>query len=104
PLECTIKTVSLGKKSAQFNALSYVWGDQTDTSIIPVNNVHVPLTRSLAGALRSLRDCLAPASSSGLSGPTLSICMNQKDSAQQSQQARTMGEIHSAASHTSSSG
>ncbi|KXX79384.1 Heterokaryon incompatibility protein 6, OR allele [Madurella mycetomatis] len=98
PLECTLKTISLGDKSIRFSALSYVWGDPADTTIINVNNVHVPVTKSLAGALSSLKNCLTPRLRKEFIWAD-AICINQQDIAERTQQVRSMAEIYSTASH-----
>lgn len=98
PLGCTLKTISLGDESIPFYALSYVWGDPTDTTIINVNNVYVPVTKSLAGALASLQNRLAPR----LSKQSIwadAICINQQDIAERTQQVQLMADIYSTARH-----
>jgi len=54
PLECKLSTISLDD-SEDFTALSYVWGNATDTVNITVNGLCTPITKNLALALQHLR-------------------------------------------------
>ncbi|KAL2128350.1 hypothetical protein VTI74DRAFT_9291 [Chaetomium olivicolor] len=95
-LECTLSVVSLSDGSVRFNALSYVWGDPGDTTTMTVDGVPAVVTKSLAGALHSLRNC--PTAS--FSAPLIwadALCINQRDNAERAQQVRIMADIYAAA-------
>jgi hypothetical protein len=53
-VECTLHVVSL-LDNPVINALSYVWGDKTITEDITVDGIPVPVTTSLATALKFVR-------------------------------------------------
>jgi hypothetical protein len=54
PICCKLKHVSLSKCPA-YEALSYTWGDPTQTLPISLNGAPCPITRNLESALRHLR-------------------------------------------------
>lgn len=81
PPACTFSVLSLSDKSAHFNALSYAWGDPTDTTPINVNGVAIAVTKSLANALCNIRNCRAPR----ISAPPIwadALCIYQRDDAE----------------------
>jgi hypothetical protein len=96
-IQCTLSTVSL-RDCLQFTALSYVWGDPTDTEPFRVNGRDVLITKSLAFALRHVKDHWQgafperPAESFRLWADGL--CINQADTAERSHQVQLMGEIY----------
>ena len=101
PVECSLKIVSLDATDAYYNALSYVWGDVDDKTIIKVNHLAVSVTKNLANALHALRHY--PVShTETFDQPTLALwvdalCINQKDPLERRQQLQMMGSIYSSA-------
>lgn len=55
PLQCSLISVPL-PKSPPYIALSYTWGDPTDTVPITVNNFEVQVTVNVSTALLRLRE------------------------------------------------
>ena len=53
PIHCPIERVSLDDQP-EFNALSYVWGDNKKTESLIVNGIKIPLAKSAESALRSM--------------------------------------------------
>jgi len=92
PLHCHIHHANLDDSPA-YNALSYVWGDESDPGAIYCDGVPLPITRSLAAALRHLR----------LPGKALvlwadAICINQNDTTGEKEaQITLMGRVYSQA-------
>lgn len=88
-LECSLQNVSF-KEHPAYEAVSYVWGDQSDTVIIALNNKDVPITRNLAEALMHFRLPTEPR--------TLwvdALCIDQANFAERSQQVCLMRDIYS---------
>lgn len=54
-LSISLRTVSLDDPSLRYFALSYVWGDASDTVPISVGGVRFDATRNLVDALRVIR-------------------------------------------------
>lgn len=54
-LSISLRTVSLDDLSLKYFALSYVWGDASDTVPIRVDGYHFDATRNLVEALRVIR-------------------------------------------------
>jgi hypothetical protein len=54
-IRCTLRTVSL-KSCPPFKALSYVWGDPSDTCLITLDGKEFQVTKNLALALEYARD------------------------------------------------
>lgn len=54
PLQCTLVTTALDRAPA-YTALSYVWGDPSNTSLLTCAGVERTVTASLLGGLRHLR-------------------------------------------------
>ena len=78
-----------------YTALSYVWGDATDTRTIWVNESPVLVTVNLYAALNDLQDeirvlCLWADA----------LCINQKDDEEKSWQVMMMDKIYKLAHHT----
>ncbi|KAK3382546.1 heterokaryon incompatibility protein-domain-containing protein [Lasiosphaeria ovina] len=92
PLRCRIRHADLDD-SPGYNALSYVWGDESDPGAICCDGVPLPITRSLEAALRHLR----------LPGKALvlwadAICINQRDTTGEKEvQIPLMGRVYSQA-------
>ena len=95
-IECHLEHVSL-EDNPEFTALSYVWGDLTDTRTIYLHNVPFPVTKNLHSALRSIRSH-TPDEMSILWVDAL--CINQQDLAERSCQVSLMQLIYSQAKHT----
>lgn len=85
---CTLHHVNLADKPV-YVALSYVWGDAAVTAPILCNSTKVPVTVSLANALRQLRE---PDGSVIVWADAL--CINQGDIAERSSQVGIMAEIY----------
>lgn len=92
---CHIVHVNFNQWNGKYEALSYTWGDSTQTEIIKCGEALLPLrvTRNCADALRSLRR------------PHLSrllwidsICIDQSNSQEKTHQVALMGSIYSGAS------
>lgn len=84
-----------------FSALSYVWGDPSDTVNIEVNGVQTPVTKNLSIALKHVLSCwqgifdTRPPSSFRLWIDAL--CINQADLEERSQQVKLMPRLYSGA-------
>lgn len=78
-----------------FTALSYVWGDASDTITISVDRKPLSVTRTLESALRHVRD-----SKRMIRIWADAICINQKDNQERSRQVKLMGSIYQTANHT----
>ena len=93
-IECHLEHVSL-KDNPEFTALSYVWGDVTDTRTILLHHVPFPVTKNLHAALRSIR--------SNTPDTRLwvdALCINQQDLAERSCQIPLMQLIYGQAKRT----
>lgn len=116
PIACNLEVHSLAKPPP-FHALSYVWGDPTDTIDIIVNGTIFKATKNLENALRALRLRLAdpkdvitsslgsPLDSSETSGPAEgwdgayriwadAVCINQSDAIERNAQVLRMRDIY----------
>jgi hypothetical protein len=90
-LQCTLTTVPL-PKSPPYVALSYMWGDPTNTVPILVNHLEVQVTVNLRNALLRLHgDGIAHIWADAL-------CINQADSEERTAQVGRMGTIFRKAS------
>ena len=78
-----------------YTALSYVWGDATDTVAIIVDGCYAYITRTLDSALRHVRDTRR---SRFVWADALSI--NQSNDNEKSQQVSQMGRVYEVAQHT----
>jgi hypothetical protein len=76
-----------------YEALSYTWGDATDTRTIIVNGSKHQVTRNLEAALRHLRQ-------SDYSRKLWcdAVCINQTDNQEKSIQVQRIGDISNSAS------
>lgn len=91
PIHCQLEQVSLSDGHA-YEALSYVWGNASDTSPVSFNGVLYHITKNLECALRYLRPKESPR--------VLwvdAVCINQNDEDEKSEQVLRMGEIYSGA-------
>ena len=73
-------------------ALSYTWGDATNTRNIIVNGHQVAIGANLESALQALRR--KPAIKSGYKLWADAICINQQDIAERGREVRRMGKIY----------
>ncbi|KAK1751177.1 heterokaryon incompatibility protein-domain-containing protein [Echria macrotheca] len=71
-------------------ALSYVWGDATDTAEILVDGVQLKVTKNLASALKRLKRQF-PGEHIWIDA----VCINQLDTAERNAQVGVMGRIYS---------
>ena len=103
-VKCRQTTVSLLDRPS-FAALSYVWGDPLITENIELDGVTMPVTTSLAAALRMYRNtgttCEKKNALVEIQTPEPlrlwadTICINQQDFDERSAQVRLMGSIYS---------
>ncbi|OCK78908.1 hypothetical protein K432DRAFT_300975 [Lepidopterella palustris CBS 459.81] len=88
PLVCYLGYVSLNEQP-QYKALSYVWGDASQTLPIQLDGQAFDVTVNLKSALRRLRHP---------SGPQTywidAICINQNDISERNQQVSLMRNIY----------
>jgi hypothetical protein len=103
-VKCRLATVSL-ERNPKYIALSYAWGDPSDTSDIIVNGNVVPVTRNLASALQQLRTTILPKTRLWRMWKRLparfwadAICINQEDMRERNHQVQLMESIYSQAS------
>ena len=115
PLHCALRTISIETEGPHhYNALSYYWGSTQDLDTVTVHGVantgkspasngsttaetfRVPITKSLAGALRQFR-ALHQAANEPLVLWTDAICINQLDPDERGQQVAIMRNIYIAA-------
>ena len=94
-VKCHLEHVSL-EDNPEFTALSYVWGDPTDTRTILLHNIPFPVTKNLHAALRSIR-CRFPELSALWVD---ALCINQQDLPERSCQVPLMQFIYGQAKHT----
>jgi hypothetical protein len=98
-LECSIEHITLSQYEQDlinhYTALSYVWGERTDTKHILVNGCPFSITSNLESALRHLRDMKTT-----LRVWADALCINQSDEMEKNQQVQQMGLIYSIAQHT----
>jgi Heterokaryon incompatibility protein (HET) len=87
-VECSLEHASLMGDSP-YDALSYTWGDLSDTSSIKLNQQLFPVTKNLAIALQHLRE-----EKKTVKIWIDAVCINQKDNAERSVQVRRMKEIY----------
>jgi hypothetical protein len=92
PISITLHTVSLDDPRLKYHALSYVWGDSSDTVTIMVDGIPFSATANLATALQSFRP------SSGGDPDFLlwvdAVCINQGDKLERKVQVELMGRIY----------
>jgi len=93
-IECTLFRAVLSNDLA-FTALSYVWGDATQSEEIVVNGVKVCVTANLACAIRHIRATRAHQILDSFWADA--ICINQRDIHEKNHQVRLMGSIYSKA-------
>lgn len=98
-LQCSLIHTTLSQCEDEiidhYTALSYAWGDATDTRTILVNEAPVKVTANLHAALRDLQD-----EKRALHLWTDALCINQQDDEEKSRQVMMMGRIYTLAHHT----
>lgn len=92
-IECTLQYSNLDG-SPGYDALSYVWGSDTNKRPIRLDGVQVFVTANLETALRHLRF----EAGTGVLWVD-SLCINQKDVQEKGSQVQKMFDIYSSASH-----
>ncbi|RMX71150.1 hypothetical protein D0869_15926 [Hortaea werneckii] len=91
-LYADLEVVSLDNEP-EYKAISYVWGDATDTTVMFMNGGKViEITRSLAAALRRFRDY-----TNFVALWADAVCINQEDLQERADQVRIMGRIYATA-------
>ncbi|KAH7407174.1 heterokaryon incompatibility protein-domain-containing protein [Cadophora sp. MPI-SDFR-AT-0126] len=89
PIRCRLNHVDFAQKP-QYEALSYVWGETSETKEVFCDEIPMQITRSLHGALRHLRH-----KSTERVLWADAVCINQRDNVEKSHQVALMGEIYS---------
>lgn len=88
PVHCNIRTVSLDD-NLEYEALSYVWGDNTISRPILLNEQIIQATSNLSNALQHLRK-----PDETLTLWIDAICINQQDVDEKSHQVGMMGDLY----------
>ncbi|EXF79077.1 hypothetical protein CFIO01_06399 [Colletotrichum fioriniae PJ7] len=91
----TLTTEPIPLSSAEYTALSYVWGDPSDTLPLHVDNHLFHATKNLHSALQHIRLFLKQSQLVPLWIDAISI--NQADTAERSQQVSQMREVYTSA-------
>ena len=94
-IKCSLEIVDIEQSKGSYEALSYVWGDPNDTVNVQCNGQRVPITVSLADALRTFRHTSEPR--------VLwadALCINQEDKKEKGHQVKRMGEVYANAKCT----
>jgi Heterokaryon incompatibility protein (HET) len=98
-LQCTLLHTTLSQCDRDiidhYTALSYVWGDPTQTGSIYVDGHRFTITATLDAALRDLRDA-----SRVVRIWADALCIDQSNLAERSSQVELMAQIYSTAHHT----
>lgn len=98
-LQCSLIHTTLSQCEDEiidhYTALSYVWGDATDTRTLWVNESPVQVTANLYAALNDLQDEIRV-----LRLWADALCINQKDDEEKSWQVMMMDKIYKLAHHT----
>lgn len=95
PIHCDLVERSLDAETPTYEAISYCWGGQKPTQTIFCADRRLRITRNCESALRHFRP--ASQSQSRLLWVD-SICINQSNMPERSNQVRLMGEIYKGAS------
>jgi len=94
-IDCSLEIVDIELTKGSYEAISYVWGDAKNTVKIWCNGQRVPITVSLADALRTFRHASEPR--------VLwadALCINQEDKNEKGHQVKRMGEVYANAKCT----
>lgn len=100
----SVKLVEENLDTADFDALSYVWGDQTTRMHMKCNGKNVTIGQSLHDAMMEYR--LRLRRGRGLIGDRIrglwadAICINQSNETEKTEQIRMMRDIYKAAKYT----
>ncbi|KAF2730639.1 HET-domain-containing protein [Polyplosphaeria fusca] len=94
PIECGLRILSLRESKGKYEAISYVWGDDGDTTDITCNGGRKSITRNLASALLTFRH----AEKSRMLWAD-AICINQGDKEEKGHQVQQMDKVFESASH-----
>ena len=86
---CLMEFKTINDVEDTYDAISYAWGDATNTVKIQCNKRELEVTASLADALRAIRD---PKQAKWIWADA--ICINQKDSTEKGHQVTFMGKIY----------
>ena len=92
-VQCTLRVVSINA-CEDFMALSYAWGDPTDTISLEVNGQILQVTQNLYSALQHLSQMV-----NNLVIWVDAICINQLDFSERANQVKMMGDIYGSARH-----
>ncbi|GJC77339.1 heterokaryon incompatibility protein 6 [Colletotrichum liriopes] len=95
PITLTTEIVPIA--SADYTALSYVWGDASQTVPIHVDNHIFQATKNLCSALEHIRLFLKPSSSKVIPLWIDAVSINQRDLDERSHQVSQMREIYTSA-------
>lgn len=92
PIRCALKAIPLKNAVKEYRALSYVWGDTSDTVSLEIDGSETCITRSLDTALRHVRH-----HSDSVVLWADGICINQTDPQERSHQVAMMADIYKSA-------
>ncbi|KAF4341528.1 heterokaryon incompatibility 6 OR allele [Fusarium beomiforme] len=99
-VSCKLHTVGFSSK-LRFAALSYVWGSAADRVDIEIDGIQVPVSKSLANALKEIRKYLKyefpDRDQSKFRIWVDAVCINQADAAERTEQVKLMRDIYSSA-------
>jgi len=101
PITCSLAVVSL-KAAPCYNALSYAWGNPEKTAALSINGLDIPVTENLVSIVRYLRASNGENEKQQNLQPTSiwidAVCINQKNTAERTQQVLLMRDIYTQAS------
>ncbi|KUJ19068.1 HET-domain-containing protein, partial [Mollisia scopiformis] len=92
PISISLHIVSLNDPSVSYFALSYVWGDASNTTSITVDGAPFAATANLAAALRVFRTTFGGQPNKYLWVDA--VCINQDDMPERIAQVELMGRIY----------
>ncbi|EON68682.1 hypothetical protein W97_07940 [Coniosporium apollinis CBS 100218] len=100
PIRCSLVQASLDK-APKYEALSYVWGDASDSVPLQIGNHTLQITRNLDTTLRHLRNpgviSKGPDTSTVRAIWIDAICINQNDILERNTQVRFMFDVYKSA-------
>ncbi|KAF9776779.1 hypothetical protein IL306_004974 [Fusarium sp. DS 682] len=101
-ISCKLHTVTFSS-TLRFAALSYVWGSAADRVKIEIDGIQVPVSKSLANALKEVRKYwkyeFPDRDQSKFRIWVAAVCINQTDAAERTEQVKLMRDIYSSADH-----